>query len=92
MVEIYLDQVRDLGKAYLESNGEVLSLIWWVINNLGQKDTATLQVSSVVSNFATENLEIYENTNGQIMIRNLSYVPIKNMDDLYVLLREGVIN
>ena len=27
MVEIYLDQVRDLGKAYLESNGEVLSLI-----------------------------------------------------------------
>lgn len=52
---------------------------------------STLQVSSVVSNYETESLEIYENTNGQIMIRNLSYVNIKSMDDLYLMLREGVI-
>ena len=57
----------------------------------GQREMSTLQVSSVVSNYETENLEIYENTNGQIMIRNLSYVNIKTMDDLYLMLREGVI-
>lgn len=57
----------------------------------GQREMSTLQVSSVVSNYETESLEIYENTNGQIMIRNLSYVNIKSMDDLYLMLREGVI-
>lgn len=50
-----------------------------------------MQVSSVVSNFETENLEIYENTNGQIMIRNLSLITIKSMEDLYHMLKEGVI-
>lgn len=50
-----------------------------------------MQVSSVVSNFETENLEIYENTNGQIMIRNLGLITIKSMEDLYHMLKEGVI-
>lgn len=58
---------------------------------LGAKEYGGLQVSPIVSNFETENLEIYENTNGQIMIRNLSSIHIKSMEDLYQLLKEGVL-
>lgn len=57
---------------------------------IGETDHKMLQVSSVASHFDGENLEIYENTNGQIMIRNLSQVTIRNMDELYLMLREGV--
>ena len=43
-----------------------------------------------MSSYENENLEIYEHTNGQIMIRNLTTIVIKSMDDLYALLNAGV--
>lgn len=38
----------------------------------------------------TENLEIYENTNGQILVKNLTVVNIRSIDDLYKFLESGV--
>lgn len=43
-----------------------------------------------MSSYENENLEIYEHTNGQIMIRNITNVVIRSMDDLYALLNAGV--
>jgi hypothetical protein len=33
--------------------------------------------------YETENLTIYENTNGQIMIKDLTQVPLKSINELY---------
>lgn len=74
MVEIYLDQVRDLGRSYSEK---------FLENRHGD--------GGITSNgFDTENLEIVENTNGQIQVKNVSQVVIKTMEDLFVFLDHGV--
>lgn len=38
----------------------------------------------------TENLDIYENTNGQILVKNLTVVNIKSINDLYKFIESGV--
>ncbi|EGR27798.1 kinesin motor domain protein [Ichthyophthirius multifiliis] len=60
IAEIFLDQVRDLGKA--------------VIYN--QQDVEINQVNDMYFN---ENLTIYENTNGQIVVKDLYYYQINKV-------------
>ncbi|KAL4466133.1 hypothetical protein ABPG74_004370 [Tetrahymena malaccensis] len=71
MTEIYLDQVRDLGKAYFQNQQE---------SNRGK---TVLSATALTSNFENENLTIYENTNGQIVIKDLTLIHIKQMSELY---------
>ena len=43
-----------------------------------------------MQNHENENLTIYENTNGQIMVKDLSQVQIKNINELYEFIASGV--
>lgn len=43
--------------------------------------------ANLAQNYETENLTIYENTNGQIMIKDLSQVTLKSINDLYEFLQ-----
>lgn len=42
-----------------------------------------------MQNYETENLTIYENTNGQIMIKDLNQVALKNINELYEFLQSA---
>ena len=44
-----------------------------------------------MSNFGNENLTIYENTNGQIMVKDLTVVSVKSMNELYEFIGSSVI-
>ncbi|KRX00930.1 P-loop containing nucleoside triphosphate hydrolase [Pseudocohnilembus persalinus] len=77
IAEVYLDQVRDLGLAYVQQN-EVKS-----------KQSTQYQGKNAVSVYENQNLMIKESTNGQIIVQDLSQITLNNMNDLYDLLQSA---
>ncbi|CAD8205567.1 unnamed protein product [Paramecium pentaurelia] len=69
MAELFLDQVRDLGKAY--------------------QSRQSGNANQIIQNYENENLTIYENTNGQIMIKDLTSVPIRSAQELTDMIQMG---
>ncbi|CAK59355.1 unnamed protein product (macronuclear) [Paramecium tetraurelia] len=69
MAELFLDQVRDLGKAY--------------------QSRQSGNTNQILQNYENENLTIYENTNGQIMIKDLTQIPIRSAQELTDMIQMG---
>lgn len=44
----------------------------------------------MLNSYMTENLEIYENTNGQILVKNITVMTINVIEDLYKFLESAV--
>lgn len=60
-LEIYMDQVRDLGQAYLEEN----------------------------TNYMNQALEIHEDLNGEVYVKDLSQIPVTSADEVLAVIRKG---
>ncbi|CAD8199501.1 unnamed protein product [Paramecium octaurelia] len=69
MAELFLDQVRDLGKAYKQRDS----------GNMNQK----------IQNYENENLTIYENSDGQLMIKDISQITIRSAKELIDMIQMG---
>ncbi|CAD8094785.1 unnamed protein product [Paramecium primaurelia] len=69
MAELFLDQVRDLGKAY--------------------KSRQQVNTNQILQNYENENLTIYENSNGQIMIKDLTQISISSAQELTDMIQIG---
>lgn len=83
LYEIYLDRIRDLGKAYSEKHCKKNFIL-----NLIANPTLVGKVSSnLPMNLENENLDITENPNGQIAVKNLMSFSITSMIDLYEMLK-----
>lgn len=75
-LEIYLDQVRDLGRYY------VLSKEREVTAQTGSKKVHD-------DDYATQNLEIHEGPDGKVYVKALTSIPITTVDEAMAVIRAG---
>ncbi|KAL4471997.1 hypothetical protein ABPG72_018499 [Tetrahymena utriculariae] len=69
--EVYLDKIHDIGKFYLLQDG-------------GKK---ILNIDRVIKDQENENLTMYENTNGQIVVKDLTLITLESIEQLYGVLK-----
>eukprot|EP00825_Cyclidium_porcatum_P045623 TRINITY_DN698_c0_g1_i2.p1 TRINITY_DN698_c0_g1~~TRINITY_DN698_c0_g1_i2.p1 ORF type:complete len:545 (-),score=129.87 TRINITY_DN698_c0_g1_i2:377-2011(-) len=72
--EIYQDFIRDLGRSYAGTSDN---------SKLSGQPKLNINNVNVNTNFQNENLQILENSNNQIIIKDLTLVQIKSLNELY---------
>lgn len=77
-LEIYLDQVRDLGRHHLAETGAT---------NRGK--TSRNNPNNPTEDYATENLEIHEGADGKVFIKDLSSIRVESVDESIAVITSG---
>lgn len=81
MAEIYQDAIRDLGKSYAQNQEQQ--------GNAKQSSGQQNKQGNQASSFEAENLQIQENSNNQVIIKDLTIIQIKSMNELYDFIGQG---
>eukprot|EP00698_Gefionella_okellyi_P000497 TRINITY_DN10451_c0_g1_i1.p1 TRINITY_DN10451_c0_g1~~TRINITY_DN10451_c0_g1_i1.p1 ORF type:complete len:819 (-),score=185.27 TRINITY_DN10451_c0_g1_i1:3564-6020(-) len=85
-LEIYLDNIRDLGDAYLEQRGFVTKKARPV--SRGGRSTASLGSQPSSANEYTS-LQIRERPTGAVYVEDLSQIPITRIEEVYAVIAAG---
>jgi hypothetical protein len=108
-LEIYNDQIRDLGKAYLVSIGAEIStstaqlktsaisehlaknrLNTYIAPAFYNTESMGLGYKEVQDEYRTMNLEIREDGEGQVFVKNLSMVAVTTIEEVIAMINTGL--
>ncbi|KDO31262.1 hypothetical protein SPRG_22124 [Saprolegnia parasitica CBS 223.65] len=102
-LEIYCDRLRDLGREYAQKTGRVVSYQQsssadWYLRQKAMKRTDSS--ASVFSNhsckddmridYEKENLEIHEDAQGQVFVKDLSMIEVTRREEVNVMVQMGL--
>lgn len=87
-LEMYCDEIRDLGKAYLDKNAEAqkTSDLWMEArSSVGQHKKRL----GLTAEYRSQNLEIREDAHGNVFVQDLSVIPVTTPEEVITIVQMG---
>ena len=91
-LEMYCDRIRDLGRAYLDSgkaSGAKQSTAEWFRSASQRTSFATTRADATARMYASENLQVHEDTAGNVFVRDLTLIPAASPEEVLAVVQAG---